>query len=169
MRLPKHCSGKLFLLQCSPLTRKIHGALRADTLAPCTPYFLAVFSFFVARKQSKRAMMRTSTNPKLFNSAISSASGRAPAIQSAHRPTSPRASALKGASSSMSPSCNRPPGRNTRQISRNALSFSGTRLSAPLEMTTSMPASGSGRAVASARCTSTLVSPAIAAQAHARF
>ncbi len=36
------------------------AGLRASTLAPRTPYLRAVFSFVVPRKQSKRAVTRTS-------------------------------------------------------------------------------------------------------------
>src|SRR5713226_6533405 len=37
---------------------------RANRLAPRTPYFLAVFSLLVPRKQSKWAVTRTSSNPR---------------------------------------------------------------------------------------------------------
>ena len=127
---------------------------RANTLAPRTPYSLAVFSFFVPRKQSKWAVTRTSSNPRSPKNETSSASGRAPAIQPAHKSMLRRTSSPSSASSTISPSCSRPPGRNTRRISVNALSFSGTRLSTPLEINTSTLESGSGREVASAQCRS---------------
>jgi hypothetical protein len=40
------------------------AGLRASTLAPRTPYLRAVFSFVVPRKQSKRAVTRTSSKPR---------------------------------------------------------------------------------------------------------
>ena len=104
------------------LTVCIHG-LRAKTLAPRTPYFRAVFSFFVPRKQSKWAVTRTSSNPRSPKNDTSSASGRAPAIQPVHRSMLRRTSSPSSASSTMSASWSRPPGRKTRRISTNAFSF----------------------------------------------
>src|SRR6266567_5031318 len=50
--------------------------LRANTFTPCTPYLRAVFSLDVARKQSKRAVIRTSSSPICVRYSTSSASGR---------------------------------------------------------------------------------------------
>ncbi len=56
------------------------------------------------------------------------------------------ASLVSYASSRMSARCKRPPGLSTRAISSKACSFSGTRLSTLLEITTSTLALSTGRA-----------------------
>jgi hypothetical protein len=143
-------------------------ALRAKTFTPCTPNWRAVFSLDVARKQSNRAVMCTSSRPIHFKYATSSASGRAPAIQPVHKSILRRIFSESSTSSAMSPRCSRPPALRIRTISLNTSSFSGTRLRTPLEMTTSTLRSETGSAVASPLRTSICLRPVPAAEFRAR-
>jgi hypothetical protein len=51
------------ILERRPDYAEEEAGLRANTFTPWTPYLRAVFSFEVARKQSKRAVIRTSSSP----------------------------------------------------------------------------------------------------------
>jgi hypothetical protein len=62
----------------------------------------AVLSLEVARKQSNRAVMRTSSRPILVRYGTISASGRAPAIQPVQRSMLRRASSGSSTSRAMS-------------------------------------------------------------------
>jgi hypothetical protein len=61
LRWNKHLLTEYILRR--PLHFAAEPGLRAKTFTPCTPNLRAVFSLVVPRKQSKRAVMRTSSKP----------------------------------------------------------------------------------------------------------
>lgn len=65
-------------------------AFAAKTVTPMTAYLRAIRSFDVPRKQSKRRRGSTPMKPTDERAPISSASGRAPAIQPVQRSMSRR-------------------------------------------------------------------------------
>src|SRR5258708_17911341 len=78
-------ADEFHLASARSVSVKTITALRANTFTPCTPNCHAAFSLDVARKQSNRPVMCTSSKPIRFRYATSSTSGRAPAIQPVHK------------------------------------------------------------------------------------
>src|SRR5919106_414621 len=120
-------------------------------LTPSVSYLSALRWPEAPVKGLPRHVTSTSANPAAWIVAMYSPSRRAPPIQAVQIARSSRAASGIALWTTMSASCSRPPGFNTRHASRKTASLSGARLMTPLEMTRSAVASSTGKASARPR------------------